>query len=48
MANATADPIAALAGAQGWTVVDTAYLASIGAPAAVIAAADVLLVGSAA
>jgi hypothetical protein len=31
MANATADPIAALNAAAGWTTADTAYLATIGA-----------------
>ena len=40
MANATLDPIAALNAAQGWTTVDTAYLASIGAPAALITQAQ--------
>jgi len=39
MANATLDPIAALSAAQGWTIADTAYLASIGAPEALIATA---------
>jgi hypothetical protein len=40
MANATLDPIAALNAAQGWTAVDTAYLATIGVPAAVMATAQ--------
>jgi hypothetical protein len=39
MANATLDPIAALNAAQGFTIADTAYLASIGAPEALIATA---------
>jgi len=41
MANATLDPIAALNAAQGWTIADTAYLASIGAAPELIAAAEV-------
>jgi len=40
MANATADPIAALAAAQGGSVIDTAYLASIGATPELIATAE--------
>jgi len=39
MANATTDPIAALAAAQGSTIVDTAYLTSIGAPEALVTTA---------
>lgn len=40
MANATADPIAALVAAQGGSVIDTAYLASIGATPELIATAE--------
>jgi hypothetical protein len=40
MANASLDPIAALNAAQGWTAVDTAYLATIGVPASVMATAE--------
>jgi hypothetical protein len=39
-ANATADPIAALNAAAGWTTADTAYLATIGASPELIAAAE--------
>ena len=39
-ANATADPIAALNAAAGFTTADTAYLATIGASPALIAAAE--------
>lgn len=39
-ANATADPIAALNAAAGWTTADTAYLATIGATPELIAAAE--------
>ena len=40
MANATADPIAALNAAQGWTIADTAYLATIGATPELLALAE--------
>jgi hypothetical protein len=40
MANATADPIAALNAAAGWTTADTAYLATIGATPELLAIAE--------
>jgi hypothetical protein len=40
LANSTLDPIAALNAAAGWTSVDVAYLASIGAPASLITKAQ--------
>jgi len=40
MANATADPIAALNAAAGWTTADTAYLATIGATPELLALAE--------
>jgi hypothetical protein len=40
MANATADPIAALSAAQGWTTADIGYLTSIGASPELISLAE--------
>jgi len=45
LANATLDPIAALNAAAGWTAVDVGYLASIGAPASLIAQAQATNIG---